>query len=183
MGRSWLLLVGLALVALCFVPLASADTNFTLYQDAGCTQPIGEPAQLPFDSSTKCHPDQDQGVSFILYCAPDGQKTNFSLSVWNSTTDCSGDPTISLKSDAAKGTCAPTTITFQGQTVSAYATIQCSSSWPKEQGRLTVDQDEVQGTLEDVLEDVQGYVLDRASRKPSHPRSSNAIQRMLHGNM
>jgi len=171
----------------CFACLASGDANFTLYQDSSCTQPVGEPQQIPFSSSTKCQTVPDQAISFVFYCAPDGSNTNFTFTVWNTTTDCSGDSLLSITSDAAAGSCAVTTITSQGQQFSVYSQIQCGTNTSQAERDVSLlEKDDAEDVIEDLLEDVEELVemrrdLLRANRKQRVKPRQNSIISLLMG--
>jgi len=175
-------LLGLLVLTLSLTPMVRGDATFTLYQDAQCSQPIGEPADVPFPSSPKCQTVPDQSVSFVFVCAPDGGNTNFTFAFWNETTDCSGDSTISIVSDGKAASCAAATITAQGQTFPAYITVDCGSSTHINNKRknVEVDEDEIKDLIEDVIEDVEEFVQN-ANKKANKRNTVNTIIKLLKG--
>jgi len=180
--RSSVLVLLIALVlAFAFAPsTVSADANLTLYQDSSCATPVGEPTNIPFPSSSSCQTVPDQSISFIYYCAPDGGNTNFTFAIFNTTTDCSGTPTVSVTSDDKTGSCASATITFQGQSVPAYAKISCSSSVQSKKMMHKIDAEDANELMEDIMEDIQEQVESAGKRGPvSKLERTNAILKML----
>jgi len=175
MRSSLLILVALVAV-LCMIPFASADANVTLYSDSGCSNPIGDPMQLPLSSSMSCQTVPQQTISYYFYCGVDGSKTNFSFSVWNSTTDCSGDALFTITSDDTAGGCAMTNIVSQGQQFSAYAKITCSKDMPMVKQSPVA----VQKTVNAATEGVVGWIAKhRASTKSLFNDHINTIIKLL----
>ena len=109
--------------------VAGPWTNFTLFSDSACKSPLGDPAELPYQSSPKCQvPQGEPGASFVLLCSSSTNLTALQLSVWNATSDCSGEPTISVASNATSHSCAPANITYSSTTIPAYIQVACSAS-------------------------------------------------------
>ena len=154
-------LVLVLVVLLSLVSGCVGSANFTLYQDSSCSTPVGQPTGLPFSSSADCQPVPDQSASYVFYCGADSAgNTNFSFSVWNSTTDCSGDAAVSITSDAAPGSCALTTLTSEGQSYSLYAKIACSSSALQQQR----DADALQTALDSTVRAASDWLEMRRAR-------------------
>ena len=113
------------------VPAVDAWANFTLFADSACKSPLGDPAELPFGSSPKCQTPPEADESFILQCSTPASSnlTSFFLAIWNATTDCSGEATISIDAvNATSGACAPANITYSGTLLQAYIQVACSAA-------------------------------------------------------
>lgn len=126
-----LVLLAVALVFVAFAPVASADTNITLYADSSCSQMLGDgPQNIPIPSSTTCQDmsGPTSSGSAIFYCYNQGGYNNLSLSVWMTASDCSGDADASITSYGKANTCALISINIAGQITPAYAQLQCSDT-------------------------------------------------------
>ena len=125
------LLFALALAIAAFAPVASADANITLYADAACTQQLGEGAQdIPLPSSPTCQDLSGVGGSgsAIFFCNNVGGYNNMSLAIWATSSSCSGTADASITGYGKEGSCVPITISAGGQSGTAFATLECSSS-------------------------------------------------------
>ena len=124
------LLFSIALVlTVCLTPSVSADANITVYIDASCSAPFGEPAQIPFASSSLCHQLPGLSSSFHFLCAVDANTstTHFSFSLYNAT-NCSGAVVESIQSDGPSGQCVDASVNLQGEQFDMSAQIACTSS-------------------------------------------------------
>jgi len=131
--RSFTLVVlfALALAIVSFAPVASADANVTLYADMFCSQMMGDgPQTIPIPSSYSCQDmsGPSQSGSGIFYCLNSAGYNNFSLSAWMTTSDCSGEPDVTITSYGKVDTCVNMAITAGGQSIPAFAKVSCSSS-------------------------------------------------------
>ena len=173
--RALLLLTSLWLISMCAA--VRGDANFTVFADSGCTVPLGESAALPYPSSTKCQRAPDEPtVSFVLLCSSTATNASLSFSVWQTSDDCSGDATVSLKAEGAVGKCVPATLTFGGQSSAEYAHIECSSSgsgsvgrsarrWEQQPQQRQQDNASVRGALEQLIERAYATRVSRARRR------------------
>lgn len=98
-----------------------------MFNDSACTQHI-DTLRIPERNTTRCEEEQSPmgNVSSRFECADRNNNTHMILDLWNTSTTCQGTPLLSFMSTAPAHTCAPVSITFEGQKQTLYGHVECA---------------------------------------------------------
>jgi len=122
------------MVAVLVAPLVSSqpppphrESIIIFFNDSSCTHHL-HTERIAEESSSKCVPEDFRGHnnSHVFECVAASNVTSLTLQFYNDTAACDTTPLFSYAANGAEHSCLPITITFEGETETAYGRVDCA---------------------------------------------------------
>jgi len=122
-----LVFLGLCTLAMTVSAQPRHESIIIMFNDTACTHHL-RTERVPEPSSTKCEPEEfrTHNMSTVFECDSTNNVTHLIQQVYNNTLKCDNTPVVSVTSAAAAHSCAPISVTYEGQKALVYGHIECA---------------------------------------------------------